>query len=476
MVAVATNTTGNTSAVHDSWMPYIRAVQQSVDINFYGNISLLKEAEMAGDYYIPQLKRFGLNLAAGQESPVDYLKAINVILSSLTDLRDRKLVTDNDLLWPARMVKLADGQLQPTPLCQAAVIDDNSGNTSTSEQLLEDGVLSPIDFIRTLAAGFFPLGGDQVLHTNQSLAEHDLAHMTSFINNPTYMAAIRQMARRVLEQALNDFNKDKPPVEVGSVLAALNDFNKDKPPVEVGSVLAALNDFNKDKPPVEVGSVLAALNDFNSPFSLRIYYAVEAYVCIDPGQKDKLQELLTIRDGNKTIVRQLPLDWSSVKSEVVQEWLIESWRRVGDVQFMKSMSRVYEAYLSLTISLGGESLDLLNRARKFDKPNKRMTGKYERSNIHYWHQKGLRCLRNIRPCHADNAFLNSIIKVHTPFIGALVGTSLLSIEDWVAASSEFTVDTNSPLYNYICQSGFWTSDSLLYTSFAGNSQPATEIQ
>ena len=438
MVAVATNTTGNTSAVHDSWMPYIRAVQQSVDINFYGNISLLKEAEMAGDYYIPQLKRFGLNLAAGQESPVDYLKAINVILSSLTDLRDRKLVTDNDLLWPARMVKLADGQLQPTPLCQAAVIDDNSGNTSTSEQLLEDGVLSPIDFIRTLAAGFFPLGGDQVLHTNQSLAEHDLAHMTSFINNPTYMAAIRQMARRVLEQALNDFNKDKPPVEVGSVLAALNDFN--------------------------------------SPFSLRIYYAVEAYVCIDPGQKDKLQELLTIRDGNKTIVRQLPLDWSSVKSEVVQEWLIESWRRVGDVQFMKSMSRVYEAYLSLTISLGGESLDLLNRARKFDKPNKRMTGKYERSNIHYWHQKGLRCLRNIRPCHADNAFLNSIIKVHTPFIGALVGTSLLSIEDWVAASSEFTVDTNSPLYNYICQSGFWTSDSLLYTSFAGNSQPATEIQ
>ena len=28
---------------------------------------------------------------------------------------------------------------------------------------LEDGVLSPLDFIKTLAAGFFPLGGPQVL-------------------------------------------------------------------------------------------------------------------------------------------------------------------------------------------------------------------------------------------------------------------------------------------------------------------------
>ena len=226
-------------------------------------------------------------------------------------------------------------------------------------------------------------------------------------------------------------------------------------------------------------SVLEALADFNSPFSLRIYYAVEAYVFISSVSKKRLSELLTIRVDDKvndktnsslsvntSLTRQLPLDWSSVKREVVEQWLLDTWQMVGDKAMMRWLSAIYESFLSLTVSLGGESLDLLNRSRKFDKPNKRMTGKYERSNIHYWHQKGLRCLRNIRPCHADNSFANSLIKVHTPFIGALIGTSLLTIDDWVTASSEFEVDTNSPLYRYICLSGFWTSDSLLYSSFA----------
>jgi len=436
MTEVATDT------VHDSWCSYINQVQTSVDINFYGNISTLRTASNTGDFYIPQLQRYGLCLEFGKESPINFLVAINTILKDLTTLSSNQSI---GILWPARMVKQHNSNhLIPVPLYKPNYNQHNNCNNNVNgninysdndhnDDIEEDGVLTPLDFIQTLADGYFPMGGPQVLHTNQSLAEHDLAHMTSFITNPQYMTSIRDMARCVLQQT--------------------------------------------QLPGIKGQQVLNALADFNSPFSLRLYYAVEAYICIDPNQLSRLQQLLTIptinnniyEDNNTLSHKQIPLEWESVNRDTVENWLLSTWSEVGDIRFMCFLSRLYESFPSLTISLGGESLDLINRTRKFDRPNKQLVGKYERSNLHYWHQKGLRCLRNIRPNHhsddGTNMFRDSIINVHTPFIGALVGTSQLTIQDWVSTSAEFQVPTNSKLYKYICESQFWSQDSLLFTSF-----------
>jgi len=407
--------------VHATWQPYIAIVNSAIQMNFWGNRSTLRDAAVVADGYLESLHHLGLSLTAGRA--LEFGSALKRLLLDL-EFTD---VPPHQKIWPGRALfppsSGLDGDFPPAPVflpltgpCPGALMGSEMADIRDGRF---GGILSPLDFFRMIDGGLFPMGDHRVLHTNQALAEHDLAHLVSFVRQPAYMAAMRRLASRVLQQA--------DPVQN----------------------------------PASHADVKAALLDFESPFATRLYYAAEIFVTILPEKRPVVEGLINC------FQYQLPFEWASVSRPNVEAFLFGVLHEVGPMQFMCFLSDIYDQFLSFATSLGGESLDVINRARKFDRPNKALRSEFEMSSIHYWHQKGLRCLRNIRPVpEQEAAFCHSIKAVHTVFIGALIGTSLLSIDDWLVPSAEFVVPPLCLLRQYICGSGLWAGDSLLYECFA----------
>jgi hypothetical protein len=186
------------------------------------------------------------------------------------------------------------------------------------------------------------------------------------------------------------------------------------------------------------------LENFDSMYSVRLYYMIEVFVEISDHQK--LERLLNF----------------SITEELNLGSIIEHLKKIdeeGCLYFY--LHTLYAAFPSFSNALGGETRDIINRVRKFYRPNGKQqhVSKFHGSSLWYMYQHVLSLLKNVRKCHQD--YEKSIIE-HAKFIGALIGTSQLSIEDWVVESGKYEMDTNSKLYKYICLSGIFDECSLLY--------------
>lgn len=50
-------------------------------------------------------------------------------------------------------------------------------------------------------------------------------------------------------------------------------------------------------------------------------------------------------------------------------------------------------------------------------------------------------------------------------ICALIGTSQLSVDDWVSESVKETPDPNSKMCKYICKTGVWNKSHVLFWAY-----------
>lgn len=69
------------------------------------------------------------------------------------------------------------------------------------EETLVKEVLPTSYYFKLLASGHFPVGDGSLFDRSRTLSkfEHDLAHMTAFIENPKYMAQLRLLANRMYQ-------------------------------------------------------------------------------------------------------------------------------------------------------------------------------------------------------------------------------------------------------------------------------------
>jgi len=60
-------------------------------------------------------------------------------------------------------------------------------------------VLSEFYFNKMVSEGFFPMGNQFIIQTRIASFEHDMAHLTSFLQFPKYMALVRQTSAKVFK-------------------------------------------------------------------------------------------------------------------------------------------------------------------------------------------------------------------------------------------------------------------------------------
>ena len=200
--------------------------------------------------------------------------------------------------------------------------------------------------------------------------------------------------------------------------------------------------------------IYKALQDFNSVYSLKIYYMIEIFTIIPESAKSTLQKLL-----------QMDIDKPVLIDNIVHQ-LEEKARQPAE--FYRYLFQIYKHFNELVNPIGGESRDVLNRVRKFNRASRLGTfyhsdtylnSKFDGSSLYSLYLNGCAALENKRSTHPD--FYESIRQIHAPFIGALIGTSQLTIDDWVSQSVEELPDKNSKLYQYLCKSGLWNDSHLI---------------
>lgn len=381
------------------WLNYFKEVDIAVEENFWGNLAILKKTESYGDPYIAQLKEMGISLENDNEQPIQFYKAISWVMQQINDLTNKGVLKKEDVILPAKAFVTKDLSGSPKyhfiPLGQPV--------PAYAEVL---NLLSPDVFVRMLAEGYFPIGEPIREHTNQTLAEHDLAHMAGFISNPDFMRSIREAFRRVQIKM-----EDNP----------------------------RIND---------------ALKHFDSLYSLRLYYMIEIFTEIPKTKREELQKLIEI-----------PLDIPiSSANETIKKHLYSK----TPAELTKYLAKIYEKFHQLVNALGGESRDMLNRRRKFRRGNtmgsfyddvSKFSSKFDHNSIFALFLNAKAALENKRSNHSD--YNKAIENIHTPLIGALIGTSQLDIEDWVLQAVEELPNPESKLYRYLHNSHFWENRDII---------------
>ena len=92
-----------------------------------------------------------------------------------------------------------------------------------------------------------------------------------------------------------------------------------------------------------------------------------------------------------------------------------------------------------------------------------LSSKFDGSSIYSLLLNAKAALENKRSNHDD--YTNAIKLIHAPLIAALLGTSQLTVEDWVLQAIEEVPDKNSKLYKYICETGLWNKSHVLYWAY-----------
>ncbi len=385
------------------WREYFRSVDEAVEENFWGSLSILRKTEGYGDPYIPHLKAMGYCLEGPNPHPASFHEAISWVFAQVQGLIDSGTLNERDVLWPAKAfsTQTADGSPRFHFVPFGAPIP-------TGAQPLN--LLKPDIFVEMLSEGFFSIGEGVREHTNQTLCEHDLAHMSGFISSPRYMKSVREAFRRI------SIKMKKNP------------------------------------------RVAAALKEFDSLYSLRLYYMIEIFTEIPESRMVDLQRLI-----------ELPLDDPPTR-EVISAFLRKKAERPADLY--RYLATLYEEFHRLVNPLGGESRDMLNRRRKFHRGTtlgsfydgvSTQTSKFDQSSIYAMFLNAKAALENKRSNHPD--FDRAIDEIHTPLIGALIGTSQLNVEEWVLQAIEEVPDPESKLYRYLHDSHLWNHKQILYIAY-----------
>lgn len=200
------------------------------------------------------------------------------------------------------------------------------------------------------------------------------------------------------------------------------------------------------------------MQSFDSAYSLRLYYLIEVFTEVPDAQKERLHDLLGFTHEEV-----------SSKAQIVS--LLKK-KGKDPAELYSYLSTLYWQYHSLVNPLGGESRDVLNRRRKFHRGSPRgsfydnvskRASKFSTNSIYAIFLNAKATLENVRSNHEN--YWQSIEEAHAPIIGALLGTSYLSIEDWVLEAVEEIPRKDSKLYRYIHDSGFWNEENLLYQAY-----------
>lgn len=382
------------------WKHYFEENDEAIRENFWGNLTILKNAEQSGDPYIQQLSQMRYCFQNGQEKPAPFYQSIKWVFDNLHRLIDQGVLSTEDILWPARVFEKVskNGTIHYT----YTIIGGEPPSSSRPVELV-----SPHIFVEMLAHGYYPVGSAIREHTNQTLSEHDLAHFGGFISCPEYMRCVREGFRRVFQKMSNSKR------------------------------------------------VRMSLENFNSVYSLRLYYMTEILTIIRSERKKELVALLEM-DFSR------PINFEKIVSQLEK-------RSARPDYLYRYLYRIYDQFHTLVNPVGGESRDILNRTRKFSRASRLGTfysdlpstgSKFDGSSIYSLYLNGIAALENKRSSHTD--FRETLRKIHAPFIGTLIGTSQLTIEDWVLQSVEECPDPESKLYQYLCASGMWDDSHLIY--------------
>lgn len=383
------------------WENYYRQADREIEENFWGNLITFQKAERVyRDPYIAQMRAMGYEFSEPQPAYPGFEKIIQWCHRSIDELIAQGKLKEHDAIRPGKAFQVGD----------MVVFLPFGGSVPAGAEPLN--LLTPDVFVAMLAQGYFPISEPIREHTNQTLAEHDVAHVAGFISNPRYMKAVRQAFAEIQQRAEANPRLRK------------------------------------------------ALENFDSAYSLRLYYMIEVFTEIPEHQRSQLAETL---------------EWPQNKfphREEVEAFLLA--KAQDPVKFARYLSNIYRHFHGFVNPLGGESRDILNRSRKwkrgdtsggfFDKVSS-LSSKFYGNSLYDILLRGKAALEHRRSSHDD--YIQTIKDVHTVAIAALIGTSQLSVEDWVLACVPEVPDPNSRLYRYIHDSGLWDENHLLFLAYTG---------
>jgi hypothetical protein len=178
----------------DYWTNFYNIVDKTIEEDFQGNLTTFRNAKLFDDPYIKQLEAMGMILDQDDPQPFKMENAIKWIFSRLEELKNQDSGQWKDhLLWPAKVYKSKIRKLVFKRIGEPIA--------STDGEPME-GIIPPFVFVYMLSQGYFPVGGVDRGNTNQSIAQHDIAHMCGFISCPAYMKAIRQAFKSIADVML----------------------------------------------------------------------------------------------------------------------------------------------------------------------------------------------------------------------------------------------------------------------------------
>jgi hypothetical protein len=372
-VSVTQGSLSGESTPSFSWNKWYESINAVNLHNFYGNRAAWLEAFNRGDSYARQVVEFGYNLeieSAHCPKIQEILLWINQKLDAIVTSGE---ISESDVLRPGKAMK-----------CNNKVVYLRVGDPLAESDNCEPyNLLDPQMFVEMLALGFFPVGDDTVEQTNQSLAEHDFAHLAAFVAEPLFMKEIRRGFK------------------------------------EIDQLVKSNTELSH--------RIKHALDHFDSYFSLRLYYLIEVSVFVSTKNRDIVNslfsEIKTDEDAMNYLLKLLDED------------------PTGALLY-KYLDKIYTVFPSVAESLGGESRDINNRDRKFTRElsventgsvySSKMISKFNGSSIWSLFLFGKNHLRYIR-INQTEKFQASLIE-HAKFINCLRYINNLSYAEWVDAS------------------------------------------
>jgi hypothetical protein len=288
-----------------------------------------------------------------------------------------------------------------------------SMNQKIPKHAKELNLLPPNVFVKMLSSGYFPIGAPIREHTNQTLCEHDLAHCCAFIHCVEYMKEIK-LGFQLIERKMQTNPK-----------------------------------------------IATVLSQFDSLYSLRLYYMIEIF-CIIPNAI-KLEKILDLKIA----------DFSLDSPEMIYPNVTKFLLKKSPSELSCYLYHVYEEFHNIVQPLGAESLDIVNRTRKFSKSNQsgsfyarmsNLDSKYNGSSLYSMLLNAKASLEYKRSNHFD--YMDSIREIHAPVIAALLGTAQLTIKDWIHEAIKEIPDPNSKICRYICKTGLWNKSHVLYWCYS----------
>ncbi len=388
------------------WQRFFARADDAIKENFWGNLSILKKAARNGDAYAKQLEEIGYSFKEGREKVAPFYQTINWALGKLNYIVKSGQLKESEILIPAKAFEIdQNGE-------KNYVFVPFGGEVPKGGKELN--LLSPDVFVNMLSQGYFPIGEPIREHTNQTLCEHDMAHIAGFISCPRYMKAVRQAF-----QQISELMKTTPAIK-------------------------------------------EALANFDSIYSLRLYYMIEIFSIIPETNRDLMEGVLELK------IKDFSLD----QPENIYPNVLAFLRSKTPAELSEYLYRVYESFPAIVNPLGGESRDILNRTRKFGRSNQtgsfysamsNLDSKFDGSSIYSLLMNAKAAHEYKRSTHRD--YQETIESIHAPIIATMLGTSQLSVEDWVLEAVKETPDKGSKLYKYICETALWNKSHVLYWAY-----------